>query len=180
MGNTIKVPNIGDFKEVEIIEILVKEGDQINKGDPIITLESDKSSVEVPSTVSGKILKINIKIGDKVSEGDEVLEIQSESKEEESPKKENEDRILKKDSGGEDQVQNIEIINEKILSDSTGASPHTLTFARYLGVNVTILPRSGRGGRVKQSVLKEFIQTNQINHNDPKKSEHLDFPYAHY
>ena len=60
MGNTIKVPNIGDFKEVEIIEILVKEGDQINKGDPIITLESDKSSVEVPSTVSGKILKINI------------------------------------------------------------------------------------------------------------------------
>ena len=75
MGNIIKVPNIGDFKEVEIIEILVKEGDQINKGDPIITLESDKSSVEVPSTVSGKILKINIKIGDKVSEGDEVLEI---------------------------------------------------------------------------------------------------------
>ena len=66
MSNIIKVPNIGDFKEVEIIEVLVKNGDNINKGDPIITLESDKSSVEVPSTFSGKIININVKIGDKV------------------------------------------------------------------------------------------------------------------
>ena len=179
MGNTIKVPNIGDFKEVEIIEILVKEGDQINKGDPIITLESDKSSVEVPSTLSGKILKINIKIGDKVSEGDEVLEIQSENKEQESPNKESEDRVLKKDSGGEDQVQNIKTIKEKILSDSTGASPNTLKFARELGVNVNQLQGSGRGGRVKQEDIKDFIKNNQIKHNDPKKSEKIDLPYDH-
>ena len=179
MGNIIKVPNIGDFKEVEIIEILVKEGDQINKGDPIITLESDKSSVEVPSTLSGKILKINIKIGDKVSEGDEVLEIQSENKEEESLNKESEDRVLKKDSGGEDQVQNIKTIKEKILSDSTGASPNTLKFARELGVNVNQLQGSGRGGRVKQEDIKDFIKNNQIKHNDPKKSEKIDLPYDH-
>jgi len=179
MGNIIKVPNIGDFKEVEIIEILVKEGDQINKGDPIITLESDKSSVEVPSTLSGKILKINIKIGDKVSEGDEILEIQSENKEEESPNKESEDRVLKKDSGGEDQVQNIKTIKEKILSDSTGASPNTLKFARELGVNVNQLQGSGRGGRVKQEDIKDFIKNNQIKHNDPKKSEKIDLPYDH-
>ena len=179
MGNIIKVPNIGDFKEVEIIEILVKEGDQINKGDPIITLESDKSSVEVPSTLSGKILKINIKIGDKVSEGDEVLEIQSENKEEESPNKENEDRVLKKDSGGEDQVQNIKTIKEKILSDSTGASPNTLKYARELGVNVNQLQGSGRGGRVKQEDIKDFLKNNQIKHNNPKKSEKIDLPYDH-
>jgi len=49
MSTEIRVPDIGDFKNVEIIEVLVKEGDQINKNDPIITLESDKSSVEVPS-----------------------------------------------------------------------------------------------------------------------------------
>ena len=77
MSEKVKVPNIGDFKEVEIIEVLVKNGDKINKGDPIITLESDKSSVEVPSPYSGKILNINIKIGDKVSEGDTVLVIES-------------------------------------------------------------------------------------------------------
>ena len=69
MAHNITVPDIGDFDSVEIIEILVKVGDQINKDDPIVTLESDKSSVEVPSTVAGKITKLNIEIGDKVSKG---------------------------------------------------------------------------------------------------------------
>ena len=63
------VPNIGEFKDVEVIEVLVNEGDIINKNDPLITIESDKSSVEIPSLVSGKIQKLNVKIGDKVSEG---------------------------------------------------------------------------------------------------------------
>jgi pyruvate dehydrogenase E2 component (dihydrolipoamide acetyltransferase) len=69
MAQDILVPNIGDFKDVEIIEILVKEGDTVSKGDPMITIESDKSSVEVPSSHSGTIEKLHIKIGDKVSEG---------------------------------------------------------------------------------------------------------------
>ena len=74
----IIVPNIGDFKEVEVIEVLVKEGQEIKKDDSIITLESDKSSVEVPSTFSGTIQKINIKVGDKVSEGATILSLNSE------------------------------------------------------------------------------------------------------
>ena len=57
----ITVPDMGDFKDVEIIEVLVKEGETINKNDSLITLESDKSSVEVPSTQSGTINKINVK-----------------------------------------------------------------------------------------------------------------------
>ena len=69
----VTVPNIGDFKEVEVIEVLVKEGQSISKDESIITLESDKSSVEVPSSSSGTIKKINIKVGDKVSEGDTIL-----------------------------------------------------------------------------------------------------------
>ena len=69
MAQDILVPNIGDFKDVEIIEILVKEGNTVSKGDPMITIESDKSSVEVPSSHSGTIEKLHIKIGDKVSEG---------------------------------------------------------------------------------------------------------------
>ena len=56
----IKVPDIGDFKNVEIIEVLVKEGDQIKKSDPILTLESDKSSVEVPSPFDGKIASLKV------------------------------------------------------------------------------------------------------------------------
>ena len=69
MTQSIIIPDIGDFESVEIIEVLVKVGDQINKDDPIVTLESDKSSVEVPSPFSGKILELNVKIGDKVSKG---------------------------------------------------------------------------------------------------------------
>ena len=69
MSKNISVPDIGDFKDVEIIEVLVKPGDQVKKNDPIVTLESDKSSVEVPSPYEGKISQLKVKIGDKVSEG---------------------------------------------------------------------------------------------------------------
>ncbi len=75
MSKQIIVPDIGDFENVEIIEILVKKGDQVKKNDPLITLESDKSSVEVPSTEEGIIEKVNVKIGDKVSKGDLILSI---------------------------------------------------------------------------------------------------------
>ena len=73
----IIVPNIGDFKEVEVIEVLVKPGQTIKKDDSVITLESDKSSVEVPSNYEGKIKKINTKVGDKVSEGSVILLIET-------------------------------------------------------------------------------------------------------
>ena len=69
MNLEIKVPDIGDFKNVEIIEVLIKEGDRIKKNDPILTLESDKSSVEVPSPFDGNISSVKVKVGDKVSKG---------------------------------------------------------------------------------------------------------------
>ena len=78
MSNQISVPDIGDFESVEIIEILVKPGEIIKKNDPIVTLESDKSSVEVPSPFDGKILKLKVKIGDKVSKGSVLALIESE------------------------------------------------------------------------------------------------------
>ncbi len=91
MAKDILVPNIGDFKNVEIIEILIKEGQEIKKGDAVITLESDKSSVEVPSSLSGKVKKIHIKIGDKVSEGSLVASLEEsfseKSKVQETPSK---------------------------------------------------------------------------------------------
>ena len=73
----IKIPNIGDFKDVEVIEVLVSEGQTLKKNDPIITIESDKSSVEIPSNFDGKIKTLKIKVGDKVSEGDLILILES-------------------------------------------------------------------------------------------------------
>ena len=77
MSEKILVPDIGDFENVEVIEVLVKPGDQIKENDPIVTIESDKSSVEIPSTLSGKIETVEVKVGDKVSEGDLLLIIAS-------------------------------------------------------------------------------------------------------
>ena len=77
MSEKLLVPDIGEFEKVEVIELLVKVGDQINLNDPVVTIESDKSSVEIPSTVSGKVDSVNIKVGDKVSKGDILLSIES-------------------------------------------------------------------------------------------------------
>ena len=93
MTTEISVPDIGDFESVEIIEILVKPGDTINKNDPVVTLESDKSSVEVPSPFAGKISALKVKIGDKVSKGsvlalidDEETKVEQQSSEQEKEK----------------------------------------------------------------------------------------------
>ena len=68
----IKVPDLGGADEVEIIEIIVSEGDSVEEEDPILTVESDKASVELPAPVAGKISKITVKVGDKVKEGDVI------------------------------------------------------------------------------------------------------------
>ena len=78
MSNKVIVPDIGDFENVEIIEILVKSGDKVKKNDSIVTLESDKSSVEVPSTAEGTVENIIVKIGDKVSKGDVLILVSGE------------------------------------------------------------------------------------------------------
>ena len=70
MNQKLLVPDIGDFEKVEVIELLVKVGDSIKINDPIVTIESDKSSVEVPSIANGKVDSVNVKVGDKVSKGD--------------------------------------------------------------------------------------------------------------
>ena len=77
MSKKLLVPDIGDFEEVEVIEILVKQGDQININDPVVTIESDKSSVEIPSNISGTIKTVAVKVGDKVSKGDLLLNFTS-------------------------------------------------------------------------------------------------------
>ena len=169
----IKVPNIGDFKDVEIIEILVKNGQEINKGDSIITLESDKSSVEVPSDHSGKISNINVKVGDKVSEGDLILKIELIKKEDikivekeinnttdnnEPTKKPLEKKEIKTN------IQNINNTEKLVL-----ASPRVRKFARELGADINIISGSEKFGRVSEDDVKSFIKLG-INKKQPLKN----------
>ena len=69
----VRVPDIGDFEDVPIIDVAIKSGDQVKPEDPLITLESDKASMEVPSPAAGTVKEVNVKIGDRVSEGSLIL-----------------------------------------------------------------------------------------------------------
>ncbi len=73
----IKVPDIGEFSDVEVIEVMVKPGDPVRVDDSLITIESDKASMEVPSTEAGVVKEIRVKIGDKVSEGSPIVVIET-------------------------------------------------------------------------------------------------------
>ena len=69
----IKIPDIGDFKEVEVIELMVKAGDTIKVDQSLITVESDKASMEIPSSHAGVVKEVKVKVGDKIAEGSLLL-----------------------------------------------------------------------------------------------------------
>ena len=75
----IKVPDIGDFKEVEVIELLVKVGDTVKVDQSLITVESDKASMEIPCNMAGVVKELKVKLGDKVAEGSVVLTLEAQA-----------------------------------------------------------------------------------------------------
>ena len=164
----ILVPNIGDFKNVEVIEVLVKSGQQIKKNDPLITLESDKSSVEVPATDEGKINKIIVKVGDKVSEGSEILSLDSVSKKEESKKAvEIKENIPEKKIVTETPKEIAPVVKKLSKDGVSSASPKVRKFARELGADIVQIPGSQRAGRVTEDDVKKFVRS-QVSVNEGK------------
>ena len=157
----IKVPNIGDFKDVEVIEVLVTEGQSIKKNDPLITIESDKSSVEIPSNLEGKIKNLKIKVGDKVSEGDLILTIESTSevKNEEIKEKLKVEKEFKKIEVIKPEIQE-KTLSKNNISDIASASPKARKFARELGVNINQVVGSQKDGRVVEDDIKKFVSIN--------------------
>jgi len=161
----IIVPNIGDFKEVEVIEILVKEGQKIKKDESVITLESDKSSVEVPSNFSGTIKKINIKVGDKVSEGTTILLLNNEegnkekveliSKNQDS-NSENKNEII--DFPKKNKKKDVQFSSLTVQEKVKPASPNVRKFIRELGADIYKIPGSKRSGRITRDDVKDYIK----------------------
>ena len=168
----IKVPNIGEFKEVEVIEVLVSSGQSVSVNDPLITIESDKSSVEIPASFEGKVKSVNIKVGDKVSEGDVILILENSEKIkediEEPPKIEKEK--IKVEPKKEAVVKGIpnQNFSEKNILGVSSASPKTRKFARELGVDINQISGSERLGRVVEDDIKNFISS-KINKISEKK-----------
>ena len=187
----LKVPNIGEFKNVEVIEVLVSEGQSIEKNDPLITIESDKSSVEIPSTEKGKIVNVTVKVGDKISEGSKILEIEVSNSSDAAKTNEiinnNVQSLSKSDVKIEDRISQIapsQNIKTKSFNDNSLAlaSPKVRKFARELGVNINSIYGSERQGRVTETDIKKYISNNQKASSDRKEEKSLkkiNLEYAH-
>ena len=177
----IKVPNIGDFKNVEVIEVLVSEGQTLKKNDPLITIESDKSSIEIPSNFDGKIKTLRIKVGDKVSEGDLILILESTLQTQEKVKKKQViEKEFKKTQVIKPEIQQTGINQNKVINISS-ASPKVRKFARELGVDINQVKGSERKGRVVENDVKLFVASKPNNslNSENKNNEKIKQEYSH-
>ena len=186
----VKVPNIGDFKGVEVIEVLVNEGQDVKKNDALITIESDKSSVEIPSTHNGKIKNLKLKVGDKVSEGDKILDLETENFNEEKKqvieeKNESQDNtLLKVEKKIPDKKISVPINYENKNGDIALASPKARKFARELGVDINQVFGSERNSRVTEQDIKYFVASRSFKNEktqifEEKKAKKIIQEYSH-
>ena len=182
----IKVPNIGDFRDVEVIEVLVAESQTIQKNDPLITIESDKSSVEIPSNFEGKIKSLKTKVGDKVSEGDLILILESKLQTNEINKQKPKiEKEFKKIKVIKPEIEHTLINKNKAIQEGiSSASPKARKFARELGVDIRQVIGSEKDGRVVEDDIKKFVSSKPNNIDQLKKNksnkiknefEHSDF-----
>ena len=146
----IQVPDIGGATDVEVIEILVKAGDKVSQEDPLITLEGDKATMEVPSPAAGTVKQVLVKVGDKVSEGSPVvkMEVDGDAQLEEKPKKEEKTAAPKKAPAVSS--PDLEAVAP---AGAVYASPAIRRLAHELGVDL----RNVRGTGPKSRIVKQDV-----------------------
>lgn len=175
----VKVPDIGGVSDVDVIEVLVKAGDKVEIDTPLVTLESDKASMEIPSPRAGVVESLQLKLGDKVSEGDAILVLslndegaqQVHSPEVTLPSDAmTEKNVISADVPAEalaehsgapvaTNVKPVECISESTTSDAyVFAGPGVRRLARELGVNLDEVTGSGRKDRVTREDLEQFVK----------------------
>ncbi len=155
----VELPDIGDFDAVDIIEVLVKVGDTVNENDSIITLETDKATMEIPAPFSGKVTSLEVKVGDKVAKGDLILTLETESPaKDESVQSLEETKSPDNKINGDSEPSITTTITEDITkqtdevslkTDSNShASPSIRKLARELGVSLSRINGTGKKGRI--------------------------------
>ena len=179
----ILVPDMGDFKDVEVIEVLVKKGQDIKKNESLITLESDKSSVEVPSTHEGKVEKINVSVGDKINKGDLILTLESKQETNKPVKEKSKKEPIKEEKQNKEvvQVQQQPAPSVSALGKNS-ASPNIRKFARELGADISKVAGTQRSGRVSAEDVKNFVRSQvTVSQGEVQKKEVTKFveEYSH-
>ena len=163
----IKIPDIGGASGVDVIEVLVKEGDVIEKDAPLLTLETDKASMEIPSPLAGVVRSIKMKLGDKVSEGDVILLIAAESSDAQPAQTTPEpvDEPIKPaevvaEPIKEQPKQQQELTIEKPIESSTivSAGPAVRRMAHAWGVNLSEVQGSERKSRISKTDVEQFVK----------------------
>jgi pyruvate dehydrogenase E2 component (dihydrolipoamide acetyltransferase) len=157
---TVPVPDIGDFKEVEVIEVLVKPGDAVTKEQSLITLESDKATMEIPSPGAGVVKELKVKVGDKVSKGAAILILDSkDAPKAEAPKAAPAAApaaIPAPTPAPTTRPVPREPREETVTKPH--ASPSVRKFARELGVDLSKVQGSGPKGRVLHTDVQAFVK----------------------
>ncbi len=176
---TVLLPDIGDFEDVDIVEVLVAPGDKVDVEDTLITLETDKASMEVPSPYKGIIVSMGVQVGGTISEGDaicvmDVEEVAVEADDDEDEVATDEEparpapsppRAEAPPRGAPDRVPAHEPSVEPMPHGATRkaatahASPAVRQLSRELGVDLTLVAPSGRKGRVLKEDVQGYVKT---------------------
>lgn len=155
----VNVPDIGDFKDVPVITVLVKVGDTVAAEDPLIELESDKATMEVPSPVAGRIASIVVKEGDRVSEGSVILTVEAEGSAASAP-------TSAPAAAPAASVPAAAAPAAPAVTDSgfnkAHASPSIRAFARQLGIDLAKINGSGRKGRILRDDVTAALKASAV------------------
>lgn len=157
----VTVPDIGNFTQVEIIEVSVQEGDKIKKEDTLITLETEKASMDIPSPYAGEIKKLKVKKGDKVSKGDVILSIMAESaaQPKAEPKKVTKaEPAPQVESKAAPKAEAAKTVSAPVTQGPVYAGPATRRLARELGVDLTQVPGTGRKNRIVTKDIHDYVK----------------------
>lgn len=160
----VRVPDIGDFKDVPVIEVLVKNGDRVKKNDSLITLESEKASMEVPADREGIVEDVKVKVGDKVSEGSTIMLLSTAASETAAaqPKAQAPAPTAPPPPAPSQtkpsQAPEPEAPSAAPTDGVVHAGPSIRRFARELGVNLGELRGSGPNGRITREDVQEFVK----------------------
>ena len=167
----VTVPDIGDFDEVDVIEVLVSGGDSVAQEQSLITLESDKATMEVPAPAAGTVRDVKIRVGDKVREGSVILTLESADGEaaqqaDQAPAPAAQPTEETPVAPSQHPVHQVEADAAPVPSTSIDTSKHKLAhaspavrrFARELGVDLSSVQGSGRKGRILKEDVQQFVK----------------------